>query len=99
MQSLQLHLSGAARSWLNKLPKDSIGSWSDLMKQFTNNFRSTSKRPTSIKEVNACTQKHNESLRSSIQRWSIIKNLAKNVFDERAVEAFINGIHRPVTRV
>jgi hypothetical protein len=29
MQSLQLHLTGAARSWLNTLPNDSIGSWGD----------------------------------------------------------------------
>jgi hypothetical protein len=27
MQSLQLHLTGTARSWLNTLPNDSIGSW------------------------------------------------------------------------
>jgi hypothetical protein len=27
MQSLQLHLTGAARSWLNTLPDESIGSW------------------------------------------------------------------------
>jgi hypothetical protein len=27
MQSLQLHLTGAVRSWLNTLPNDSIGSW------------------------------------------------------------------------
>jgi hypothetical protein len=38
MQSLQLHLTGAARSWLSKLPDDSIGSWSELSKQFTSNF-------------------------------------------------------------
>jgi hypothetical protein len=30
MQSLQLHLSGAARSWLRKLPEESIGSWDEL---------------------------------------------------------------------
>jgi hypothetical protein len=30
MQSLQLHLTGAARSWLNTLPNDSIGSWEEL---------------------------------------------------------------------
>jgi hypothetical protein len=34
MQSLQLHLTGAARSWLSKLEKESIGSWKDLTKQF-----------------------------------------------------------------
>jgi hypothetical protein len=38
MQSLQLHLTGAARSWLNTLPNDSIGSWGELESQFTRNF-------------------------------------------------------------
>jgi hypothetical protein len=41
MQSLQLHLTGAARSWLNTLPNDSIGSWGELENQFARNFRST----------------------------------------------------------
>jgi hypothetical protein len=30
MPSLQLHLTGAARSWLSKLPDDSIRSWGEL---------------------------------------------------------------------
>jgi hypothetical protein len=29
MQSLQLHLTGAARSWLSKLEKETIGSWEE----------------------------------------------------------------------
>jgi hypothetical protein len=40
MQSLQLHLTGASRSWLSKLPEDSIGSWGELEDQFTRNFHS-----------------------------------------------------------
>jgi hypothetical protein len=48
MQSLQLHLTGAARSWLSTLPNDSIGSWGELESQFARNFRSTYKRPASI---------------------------------------------------
>jgi hypothetical protein len=32
MQSLQLHLTGAARSWLSKLPKETIGNWNELEK-------------------------------------------------------------------
>jgi hypothetical protein len=48
MQSLQLYLTSAARSWLSKLPKDSIGRWNELTKQFTSNFQSTYKRPESI---------------------------------------------------
>jgi hypothetical protein len=67
MQSLNLHLTGEARSWLSKLPKETIGSWSELTKQFTSNFRFTYKRPA--------------SLRSYIQRWSIIKNSAEDVSD------------------
>jgi hypothetical protein len=54
MQSLQLHLTDATRSWLSKLPDDSIGSWGELEDQFTRNFRSTYKRPTSIEEVKSC---------------------------------------------
>jgi hypothetical protein len=38
MQSLQLHLTGAAQSWLNTLPNDSIGSWGELENQFTFSF-------------------------------------------------------------
>jgi hypothetical protein len=38
MQSLQLHLTSAARSWLNTLPNDSIGSWGELKNQFANFF-------------------------------------------------------------
>jgi hypothetical protein len=38
MQSLQLHLTGIARSWLSTLPDDSIGSWGELENQFTGNF-------------------------------------------------------------
>jgi hypothetical protein len=34
MQSLQLYLTGAARSWLSTLPNESIGSWGKLENQF-----------------------------------------------------------------
>jgi hypothetical protein len=54
MQSLQLHLTGATRSWLSTLPNDSIGSWGELESQFTRNFRSTYKRPASLEEVKSC---------------------------------------------
>jgi hypothetical protein len=54
MQSLQLHLTGATRSWLNTLPNDSIRSWGELEIQFTRNFQSTYKRPTSLEEIKSC---------------------------------------------
>jgi hypothetical protein len=92
MQSLQLHLTGVARSWLSKLQRGTIGCWEELTKQFMSNFKSTYKRPTSIEEVKACVQQHNETLRSYIQRSSIIKNSAVEVSDERAIDAFTLGL-------
>jgi hypothetical protein len=94
MQSLQLHLTGAARSLLNTLPNESMGSWGELESQFTRYFCSTYKRPASLEEVKACAQRKGETLRSYIQRWSIIKNSAEDVSDERAIDAFLAGLHR-----
>jgi hypothetical protein len=92
MQSLQLHLTGAARSWLSTLPNDSIRSWGELESQFTRNFRSTYKRPASLEEVKSCVQRKAETLRSYIQRWSIIENSTEGISDERAVDAFSAGL-------
>jgi hypothetical protein len=94
MQSLQLHLTGATRSWLSKLEKETIRSWEELTKQFMSNFKSTYKRTSSIEEVKACVQQRGETLRAYIQRWSIIKNSAVKVSDERAIDAFIVGLRR-----
>jgi hypothetical protein len=91
MQSLQLHLTGAARSWLSKLKRETIESSEELTKQFISKIKSTYKRPTSI-EVKACVQQRNETLRSYIQRWSIIKNSAVEVSDEQAIDAFTLGL-------
>jgi hypothetical protein len=94
MQSLQLHLTGVARSWLGKLGKETIGSWDEFKRQFTSNFNLTYKRPASTEEVKACTQKHNKSRRSCIQQWSIIKNSTVDVSDERAIDAFTMGLRQ-----
>jgi hypothetical protein len=94
MQSLQLHLIGAARSWPGKLDRETIGSWDELARQFISNFNSTYKRLALTEEVKACTQKHNESLCSYIQWWSIIKTSAVEVSDERAIDTFMQGLHR-----
>jgi hypothetical protein len=76
------------------LERETIGSWEELTKQFTSNFKSTYKRPASIEEVKACVQQRNKTLRSYIQRWSIIKNSAVKVSDERGIDAFTLGLRR-----
>jgi hypothetical protein len=72
--------------------EETIGSWDELTRQFTSNFKSTYKRPASVEEFKACTQQHNETLRSYLQRWSIIKNSTIDVSDERAIDAFTVGL-------
>jgi hypothetical protein len=94
MQNLQLHLTGAARSWLNTLPNDSIGSWGELESQFARNFCSTYKRPALLEEIKSCIQRKDKTLRSYIQRWSVIKNSAEDVSDKRAIDAFLAGLRR-----
>jgi hypothetical protein len=94
MQSIQVHLSGAARSWIKKLPPGSIDSWGSFEDVFVKNFRSTCKKPASLEELRACRQKPDESMRKYIQRWNIIKNSAENISDERAIDAFVAGIRR-----
>jgi hypothetical protein len=39
-------------------------------------------------------QQKDETLRSYIQRWSVIKNSAEDVSDERAIDAFSSGLRR-----
>jgi hypothetical protein len=39
-------------------------------------------------------QRRDETLRSYIQRWSVITNSAEDVSDERAIDAFSAGLRR-----
>jgi hypothetical protein len=79
---------------LNTIPNDSIGSWGELEIQFARNSCSTYKRPASLEEIKSCVQRKNETPRSYIQRWSVIKNSGEDISDERAIDAFAAGLHR-----
>jgi hypothetical protein len=47
-----------------------------------------------LEEVKACVQRKGETLRSYIQRWSIIKNSVEDVSDKQAIDAFMAGLRR-----
>jgi hypothetical protein len=47
-----------------------------------------------LEEVKSCVQRRDETLCSYIQRWSVIKNSAEDVFDERAIDAFLSELRR-----
>jgi hypothetical protein len=66
MQTIQVHLSGAARSWIKKLRAGSIDSWETFEDMFVKNFLSTCKKPASIEQLRACRQKFDEPMRTYI---------------------------------
>jgi hypothetical protein len=68
IQSIQVHLSGAARLWMKNLPEGSTDSWETFEELFMKNFRSTYKKPTSIEQLRMCKQKPDETIRAYIQR-------------------------------
>jgi hypothetical protein len=47
-----------------------------------------------LEEVKSCRQGKDETLRSYIQCWSVIKNSAEDISDERATDAFSARLHR-----
>jgi uncharacterized protein YPO0396 len=47
-----------------------------------------------LEEIKSCVQKKDKTLRSYIQRWSVIKNSAEDVSDERAIDAVSSGLRR-----
>src|SRR3954463_9642978 len=59
---------------------------------FTENFKSTYKRPTSLEELRAWKQGTRETLRAYIQRWTILKNSAEDISDESAIDTFRRGL-------
>src|SRR3954468_24702519 len=91
---MQLMLESSARHWLKNLPRGSIGSWKQFRSAFIENFKSTYKRPTSLKELRACKQGTRDTLRAYIQRWTILKNSAEDISDESAIDAFRRGLQR-----
>jgi hypothetical protein len=92
LQLLSLHLKDNARAWLNNLAPDSIRSWEEFRQAFIANFRGTSRRPTSFKELRLCMQKTRERLRSYISWWLSLRNTSENISPERAIDAFRDGL-------
>jgi hypothetical protein len=47
-----------------------------------------------LEEVKSCIQRRDKTLRSYIQCWSVIKNSAEDISDERAIDAFSARLRR-----
>ena len=56
-------------NWFTSLAPDSIGSWEELKKVFTDNYMATYTRPGTKHDLNRIDQKLSELLHSYIRRF------------------------------
>jgi hypothetical protein len=88
---LPLHLGDSARTWLEHLPASQIHNWDDLVPTFMGNFQGTYVRPGNSWDLRSCTQKHSESLRDFIRRFSKRYTELPSVAQSEIVHAFLEG--------
>ena len=67
---LPVMLTPTAMNKLTSLALDSIGSWEQLKKVFTDNYMATCTQPGTKYDLNRIYQKPSELLRSYIRRFS-----------------------------
>jgi len=90
---LPIMLTPAAMSRFTSLTLDSIRSWGELKKVFTNNYMATCTRPGTKHDLNRINQKPSELLRSYIQCFSEMSNSIPNITEAEVITAFIRGLH------
>ena len=86
-------LTPAAMSWVTSLAPDSIESWEELKKVFTDNYMATCTRSGTKHDLNRINQKSSELLHSYIRRFSEMRNSIPNIIEAKVITTFIRGLH------
>ena len=87
-------LEGTTRDWLESLPAGAYDSWDHFKEDFTKYFDPLCERSKTFEELRACRQRSDETLRSYIRRWTSIRNSVGTISEDRAMDAFTNGVLR-----
>ena len=90
---LPIMLMPPTMSWFTSLDLDSIGSWEELKKVFTDNYMAMCTRSGTKHDLNRINQKPFELLRSYIRRFSEMRNSIPNITEAEVITAFIKGLH------
>ena len=90
---LPIMLTPPAMRWFTSLAPDSIGSWEELKKVFTNNYMATCTRSGTKHDLNRINQKPSELLCSYIRCFSKMRNSIPNITKAEVITAFIRGLH------
>jgi len=90
---LPIMLTPTAMNWFTSLALDSIGSWEELKKVFTDNYMATCTWSGTKHDLNCIYQKPSELLRSYIRRFFEMRNSIPNITKAEVITAFIRGLH------
>ena len=71
---------------------NSIRSWDDLKKVFTDNYMAMWEQPGTKYDLEKLHQSFEESLRDFIRRFSETRNFIPNITDAEAIAAFTKGL-------
>ena len=82
-----------AMNWFTSLAPDSIGSWEELKKVFTDNYMATYTPSGTKHDLNSIYQNPYELLRSYIRRFSKMRNSIPNITEAEVITAFVRGLH------
>ena len=80
-------------NWFTSLAPDSIGSWEELKKVFTDNYMVTCTRSGTKQDLNRIYQKLSELLHSYIRRFFEMRNYIPNIMEAEVITAFVRGLH------
>ena len=86
---LPIMLTPTAMNWFTSLAPDSIGSWEELKKVFTDNYMAMCTRPGTKYGLNRIYQKPSELLRSYIRCFSKMRNSIPNITEAKVITAFV----------
>ncbi|XP_066324080.1 uncharacterized protein [Miscanthus floridulus] len=89
---LPIMLNQSVNNWLLSLWENSIQSWDDLEKVFTDNYMATCEQPDTKYDLEKLHQSSKESLHDFIRCFSEIINFVPNITDAEAIAAFTKGL-------
>ena len=89
---LLVMLNQSANNWLLSLWENSIRSWDNLKKVFTDNYMATCEQPGTKYDLEKLHQSYEESLRDFIRHFSETSNSIPSITDAVAIAAFTKGL-------
>ena len=89
---LPIMLNQSTNNCLLSLWENSILSWDDLKKVFTDNYMAMCEQPSTKYDLEKLHQSYEESLRDFIRRFSKTRNSIPNIIDVEAIIAFTKGL-------